>query len=114
MVPQLITASACIFGICLCIPHSSLQTLRKKRVIKLVWKKLMREQKLKTTLEEYYTIKSIKKIKNGFDLRIITPIGFTNKQLLELEEILNFAYCEEVKFIEPGGSNKELHVLIPD
>ena len=61
MVAQLLIASACICGIGLCMPLSSLQTLREKRAIKLIWKKLMREKNLKTNLGEYYTIASIKR-----------------------------------------------------
>lgn len=114
MVAQLVTAGACICGICLSIPRSSFQTLREKRAIKLMWKKLMREKNLKTNLGEYYTIGSIKKISNGFQLRIITPIGFTNNELLELRELLSHVYGGNVEITCDLENTRDVHVYLTD
>ena len=112
MVAQFVTAGACICGICLCMPKSYLQTLKEKRAIKLVWNKLMREKKLKTSLGEYYTIGSILKTPEGFNLRIITPIGFTNNELSGLEEAISHAYCGNVQITCNTEKDKEIHVTL--
>lgn len=114
MFNQIVLASAAVCGICLCIPRSSLQTLREKRAIKLTWKKLMREKNLKNNLGEYYTIGDIKRITNGYKLRIITPIGFTDKKIRDLEEVLAHAYNSTILVDYNSGTDKEINILILD
>ena len=74
----------------------------------------MQEKNLKNNLGEYYAIGDIKRIPNGYELRIITPIGFTDEKIKLLEEELAHTYNSNILVDYNKRTNRQIYIYLID